>query len=149
MVESRVAVAARPIGYGALAFGALLAAYFAILTLISGWRFTAEQFANFWYYIVPLGAGFGIQVALFVYLRQVVRGHHGGGVVAASGTTSTAAMISCCAHYLVNVAPVIGATGLVALLAQYQVQLFWVGLAFNAAGIFYIGRKVYLARRHA
>lgn len=149
MAEPRMAVATRPVGYGALAFGALLAAYFAILTLVSGWRFTVDQFSDFWYYIVPLGAGFGIQVALFVYLKHVVRGHHGAGVVAATGTTSTAAMISCCAHYLVNVAPVIGATGVVALLAQYQVQFFWVGLVFNAAGIFYIGRKVYLARRHA
>ena len=143
------AVAARPVGYGTLAFGLLLAVYFALLTLVSGWQFTLDQFSEFWYYIVPLGAGFGIQIALFVYLRHVVRGHHGGGVVAATGTTSTAAMISCCAHYLVNVAPVIGATGLVALVAQYQVQLFWLGLAFNVAGIVYIGRKVLLARRGA
>lgn len=143
------AVAVRPVGYGTLAFGALLAAYFAILSLVSGWQFTLDQFYEFWYYIVPLGAGFGLQIALFVYLRHIVRGHHGGGVVAATGTTSTAAMISCCAHYLVNVAPVIGATGLVALVAQYQVQLFWVGLAFNLAGIVYIGRRVLLARRGA
>jgi len=143
------AVAARPVGFGALAFLGLLGAYFGILSFVSGWRFTVDQFADFWYYIVPLGAGFGIQVALFVYLKHVLRGHHGGGVVAATGTTSTAAMISCCAHYLVNVAPVIGAAGVVALLAQYQVQFFWVGLAFNAAGIVYIGRKVYLARRGA
>ena len=143
------AVAARPVGYGTLAFGLLLAVYFALLTLVSGWQFTLDQFSEFWYYIVPLGAGFGIQIALFVYLRHVVRGHHGGGVVAATGTTSTIAMISCCAHYLVNVAPVIGATGLVALVAQYQVQLFWLGLAFNVAGIVYIGRKVLPARRGA
>ena len=143
------AIAARPVGFGALAFLGLLGAYFGILTLVSGWRFTVDQFADFWYYIVPLGAGFGIQVALFVYLKHVLRGHHGGGVVAATGTTSTVAMISCCAHYLVNVAPIIGATGVVVLLAQYQVQFFWVGLAFNAAGIVYIGRKVLLARRGA
>jgi len=148
MAEPRVAVAARPVGFGALVFGGLIAVYFAILTLASGWRFTLDQFSDFWYFIVPLGAGFGIQVGLFVYLKHVVRGHHGGGVVAATGTTSTAAMISCCAHYLVNVAPIIGATGVVALLAQYQVQFFWVGLGFNAAGILYIGRKVFLARRH-
>jgi P-type Cu+ transporter len=146
---STYAVAARPISYGTLAFAALIVVYFGILSLVSGWQFTVDQFSDFWYYIVPLGAGFGIQVALFVHLKHVVRGHHGGGVVAATGTTSTAAMISCCAHYLVNVAPIIGATGLVALLAQYQVQFFWVGLAFNAAGIVYIGRKVLLARRHA
>ena len=141
---------ARPVAFGVLAFAALLGAYFGILTLVSGWRFTVDQFSDFWYYIVPLGAGFGLQVGLFAYLKQVVRDHHAGGrVVAATGTTSTVAMISCCAHYLVNVAPIIGATGLVALLAQYQVQFFWVGLAFNVAGIIYIGRKVFLARRHA
>jgi len=143
------AVAARPVGFGTLAFAGLVGAYFGILTLISGWRFTVDQFSDFWYFVVPLGIGFGIQVGLFVYLKHLIRGHHAGGVVAATGTTSTAAMISCCAHYLVNVVPIVGATGVVALLAQYQVEFFWIGLAFNAAGMIYIGRKVLLARRHA
>ena len=139
---------ARPVGFGALAFGALLAVYFAALTLVSGWSFTVGQFAEFWYYIVPLAAGFGIQVALFLRLREVVsRAKDAGTVLAASGTTSTAAMVSCCAHYLVNVAPVIGATGLVAFAAQFQVELFWVGLAFNAAGIAYVGNKLLQATR--
>lgn len=66
----------------------------------------------------------------------------------ASGTTSTAAMISCCAHYLANVLPVIGAAGVVTLVAQYQVELFWVGLGFNAAGIVFIGSRVFQARTH-
>ena len=70
--------------------------------------------------------------------------------MAASGTTSTAAMISCCAHYLVNVAPVLGAAGLVTIATQYQVEFFWVGLAFNAAGIAYIGNKLWNAtKEHA
>jgi Cu+-exporting ATPase len=71
-----------------------------------------------------------------------------GKVVAVSGATSTGAMIACCAHYLANVLPVLGATGFIALVAQYQVQLFWVGLAFNLAGIGYIGRKTMQAVRH-
>ena len=54
-------------------------------------------------------------------------------------------MVSCCAHYLVTLAPVIGATGLVTLVAQYQVELFWAGLAFNAAGIIYIWRQLAVA----
>ncbi len=137
---------AGPAGYGGLAFGLLLAAYFGVLTLVSGWGFTVSQFHDFWFYIVPLAAGFGVQVALFVLLRrQVGRAKQTGTVVAASGTTSTAAMISCCAHYLVNVAPVLGATGLVAFAAQFQTELFWVGLLFNAAGIAYIGNKLYQA----
>jgi len=43
---------------------------------------------------------------------------------------------------------VLGATGLVAVVAQYQVRLFWVGLAFNLAGMLYVGRKVIEASRH-
>jgi Cu+-exporting ATPase len=143
--------AARPASLGLLAFGLLLAVYFSVLTLVSGWRFTVEQFNEFWYYLLPLGAGFGLQVALYLRLRQVVHGSpQSRAVMAASGTTSTAAMISCCAHYLVNVAPVLGATGLVTLASQYQVEFFWVGLAFNAAGIAYIGSKLgRAARDHA
>ncbi|MDH5536548.1 MAG: hypothetical protein OEZ08_13395 [Betaproteobacteria bacterium] len=141
----------RPAGFGMLAFGLLLAVYFAVLTLVSGWKFTWQQFADFWYFIVPLGAGFGLQVALYLRLREVVhQTKDSKTVMAASGTTSTAAMISCCAHYLVNVAPVLGATGLVTFATQYQVEFFWVGLAFNAAGITYIGNKLWKAtKEHA
>ena len=139
---------ARPSGFGALAFGMLLAVYFGTLTLVSGWNFTINQFSEFWYFIVPLAAGFGVQVALYLKLRQVInRVKDAGTVLAASGTTSTAAMISCCAHYLTNVAPVLGATGLVAFAAQYQAEFFWVGLLFNAAGIAYVGNKLFNASR--
>jgi len=138
----------RPAGAGAGAFGVLLALYFGVLTLVSGWSFTVDQFSEFWYFIVPLAAGFGVQVALFLKLREVVsRAKEAGAVIAASGTASTAAMISCCAHYLANVAPVLGATGLVAFAAQFQVELFWVGLAFNAAGIGYVGTKLWKATK--
>jgi Cu+-exporting ATPase len=139
---------ARPTGAGVTAFGVLLALYFGVLTLVSGWSFTLTQFSDFWFYIVPLAAGFGLQVALFLKLREVVsRAKDTGAVIAASGTTSTAAMISCCAHYLTNVAPVLGATGIVAFAAQFQVELFWVGLAFNAAGIAYVGSKLWKATK--
>jgi len=139
---------ARPTGAGVAAFGVLLAVYFGALTLVSGWSFTLSQFSEFWFYIVPLAAGFGLQVALFLKLREVVsRAKEAGAIIAASGTTSTAAMISCCAHYLANVAPVLGATGLVAFAAQFQVELFWVGLAFNAAGIAYVGTKLWKASK--
>lgn len=106
---------ARPVIFGMLAFGLLIAVYFGALTLISGWTFTLAQFAEFWYYILPLGAGFGVQVALYSRMRQLLhQTREARMVMAASGATSTAAMISCCAHYLVNIAPVLGATGLVA-----------------------------------
>ena len=146
------AIAIRPVNFGLLAFGLLFGIYFAILTLVSGWTFTVSQFSEFWYFIVPLAAGFGLQVALFTRLRHVVHQSAADSrtVVAASGTTSTAAMISCCAHYLVNIAPVLGATGLVTFAAQYQVEFFWVGIAFNLAGIAFIGNRLWKAtKEHA
>lgn len=139
----------KPISYGTIAASLLLAVYFLVLTAVSGWEFTLDQFKQYWYFIVTLAVGFGVQIALYLRLRHVTL--HGGGsgkVVAVSGGTSTAAMISCCTHYLVNVLPVLGATGIVALVAQYQTQLFWVGLAFNAAGVVYVGRKLSQASRH-
>ena len=130
---------------------ALLAIYFGLLTMVSGWPFTLEQFASFWPYIVALATGFGIQIALYGHLRRLVRGSVAQGkVVAASGAASTAAMVSCCTHYLANLLPIVGAAGLVTLATQYQVEFFWVGLAFNAAGIAYIGTKVAAAtKEHA
>ena len=134
--------------FGIAGMTALLGIYFVILAAVSGWEFTVSQFFDFWYFIVSLSAGFGIQMGLFTYLRNAVRGMGmSGKVVAVSGTTSTAAMISCCAHYLTNIIPVLGAAGLVALVAQYQIELFWFGLASNLAGIFYMGNRVFKFRR--
>jgi Cu+-exporting ATPase len=140
-----------PIRLGALASMLLLTAYLGFLATLSGWAPALSQFLEFWRYIVALALGFGIQVALYLRLRQVVaRSRDTRAVVTASGTTSGAAMISCCLHYVANVAPVLGATGLVTLAAQYQIELFWLGLAFNAAGIAYIGSKLFNAtREHA
>ncbi|HET7680948.1 MAG TPA: hypothetical protein VFK79_12565 [Xanthobacteraceae bacterium] len=138
----------RSFGGGALAFLALLAVYFSVLTFLSGWSFTLSQFSEFGAYIVTLALGFGAQVGLYLYLKELsAQHHHATHMVAASGTTSTVAMLACCTHYLTNILPVLGVVGAVSFVAQYQVELFWIGLAFNAAGLAYIGSKVFLARR--
>lgn len=121
----------------------LLGIYFTALTLVSGWGFTVLQFSMFWYFVVSLAIGFGIQIGLYVYLRELVRGMHGEGrVLGVTGTTSVVSMISCCTHYLANLLPILGAVGVVTFVAQYQVQFFWVGLLFNLLGIFYVGSKI-------
>jgi len=142
--------AAKPLLAATLAVLAMLTVYFGVLSLISGWDYTLTEFLRYWPYLVALAVGFGVQIGLYVHLKQQLAQHHAGGkVVAATGTTSTAAMISCCSHYLVNVLPAVGAAGFITLVAQYQVELFWVGLAFNGTGIIFVGSKVLQARRHA
>lgn len=150
-MNTHAAPAARPAVFGMLAFGLLIAIYFGALTLVSGWQFSVDRFAGFLYYIVPLGAGFGIQVALYSRMRQLLhQTRQARTVMAASGATSTAAMISCCAHYLVNIAPILGVTGLVTFATQYKVEFFWLGLAFNAGGIIFIGDKLLqVTKEHA
>jgi len=139
----------RPAAFGLIGSVLLLAVYFAVLTLLSGWTFAATQFAEFWPFVVALAAGFGAQIGLYVRLRSVARHDDGqGAVVAVSGGTSAAAMLSCCTHYLANIIPVLGATGALALVAQYQTEFFWLGLLFNAAGVVYVGRKLWQASRH-
>lgn len=134
---------AKPILYGALASSLLLGVYFAVLTLVSGWDFAEGQFADFWYFIISLAAGFGIQIGFYSYLSNLIKGVRGAGkVLGVTGMTSTTAMISCCAHYLVNLVPILGVTGLVTFVAQYQVELFWVGLASNIFGIGYMATRI-------
>lgn len=146
--QSETALSIKPFQFGAGAFVLLLAINFAVVSLISGVDFTLEQFAKFWYFFVSLALGFGIQVGLYSYLKQLVGQHRASGkVLAVSGTTSTAAMVSCCAHYLVNILPVLGITGFLTIVAEYQIELFWAGLAFNVVGILYIAAKVINARR--
>jgi len=138
--QAAVATAA---GSGLAATAVLLGFYFGALALVSGWAFTVEQFAEFWPFIVTLAIGFGVQVGLFFYLRRAVRTAASGKVIAATGTSSGAAMVSCCTHYLVNLLPALGATGLVSFVGQYQIELFWFGIAANLAGIAFIGRRVF------
>ncbi len=128
--------------FGLLAMALLLSFYFAVLYLVSGWGFTKIQFDENWYWIISLSLGFGIQIGLFTYLRAAHRAAVSGKVVAASGATSTVAMISCCAHYLVNVLPIIGVSGLAAIIGQYQKELFLIGLISNILGIAYMGQKL-------
>lgn len=133
----------KSISYGISAAFMLFAVYFVILTLVSGWAFAQDQFGTYWYFIVSLAVGFGIQIALYNHIRNLVRGGRGiGKIVGVSGTTSTAAMISCCAHYLVNLVPIIGVTGAITFIAQYQTELFWIGILFNLGGIAYIANRI-------
>ena len=138
----------KPILYGILASGLLLGVYFALLTLVSGWNFAQNQFFDFWYFIVSLALGFGIQIGLYTYLKGLIKGMRGEGkVLGVTGATSTVAMISCCTHYLVNLLPVLGTVGIVTFVAQYQIEFFWVGILFNLGGIFYIANRVFKFKR--
>lgn len=129
--------------YGVLASAVLIGVYFVIVSLISEPNFAISQWNQYWYFIVSLAVGFGIQMGLYTYLKNEVRNMQGNGrVLGITGTTSTATMISCCTHYLVNVLPVLGVTGIATFVSQYQTDFFWIGILFNLAGIFYLANRI-------
>ncbi len=131
--------------WGLAASLTLVGIYFIAVGVISGESFARQQFSQYWYFLVTLAVGFGIQIGLYSYLRVAIKQHNmkgAGKTLAVTGTTSTLSMISCCAHYLANIIPILGVAGALSVVAQYQVQFFWVGLLFNLFGIIYITRKV-------
>lgn len=138
----------KSLAFGIVSSLLLLFIYFGLITLISDWDFALNQFNEFWMFVVSLAIGFGIQIGLYTHLRDLVNHPNGSRkVLAVSGVTSAGAMVSCCTHYLVNILPVIGVTGFVSIVAQYQTELFWFGLLSNAVGIAYIARKIFVFSR--
>lgn len=58
---------------GFLGAAALLAIFFTVSSLISSFEFAKQQFSQYWYYIIALAIGFGIQVGLYSFLRQLIK----------------------------------------------------------------------------
>lgn len=135
----------KSVTFGFVAFLFLIGVYLSTTSFISGWQFARSQFLSYWYFLISLALGFGIQIGLYTYLKEEIKNRNAsisGKPIAVTGTTSALAMISCCSHYLVNILPVFGAIGIITIIIQYQIQIFWVGLIFNALGISYIINKI-------
>lgn len=102
------------------------------------------NFIGLWYLIVGIIIGFGIQIGLWVYIKNC--GSHGHGTMpGASGAMSGTAMVACCVHHLADVLPILGASGAAIFLTQYQRPFLILGLSINILGIAYM---VYLLQKH-
>lgn len=114
---------------GVLAAVGLLTLYAVTMTILNGWAATVEQFFSLWHLMVPLAAGFGIQVGLYTRLKR------GNAGVAAGGVSGGGAMLACCAHHATDVLPFMGLSGASVFLTQFQKPLLLASLGINAVGI--------------
>ena len=134
----------RSVRAGTMAGAGLALFYMVVVAGASGsWGHLVDQAGQDWYYLVPIVAGFGLQVALITELRRRHRLRR--TVTAASGAgagASAAGMIACCAHHLADLAPFIGATGAAAFLTDYRLAFMIVGIGVNAAGITIAARRL-------
>ncbi len=128
----------KAIAYGIMGAGTLIVIFLSIVTFSNGSLSSAlDEFRRIWYWIVLLTGGFGLQLGLFVYLKNVVREQMLGATaeVAASGTISTGSMVACCSHALVNILPILGVSAAAAFLARYQMPLLLLGVFSNLVGL--------------
>lgn len=136
---------------------ALVLVYLVILSLAQSPSHALEQLSQdrFWVGLVALG--FGIQVGLYAYLRLIISAMALVGATAMTGagtTTSTLGMIACCAHHLVDVAPLLGLAGASALapvvtfLAEWKIPFILFGLAVNVIAIVMSVRLIRRERAH-
>ncbi len=122
--------------HGIIASMALASVYFAILTAVQSFSHAIQQFTTIWYFMIPLIAGFGIQVGLYSYIRHSMRASVAS--VAASGGVSTGSMIACCAHHLTDVLPLIGFSAAALFLTKYQTPLILLGIFSSLIGTIYM-----------
>ena len=121
--------------YGILAGLGILLFYISILTVSQSYGFALYEFKRLWIWLVPLSAGFGIQIGLYKSIKQ--NGAIKAGT-ATSGTISGGSMMICCSHYLLSIIPIIGITGLSAFtsfLMSYQKAFFSIGIISSIIGI--------------
>lgn len=133
---------------GIIAALALISIYFITMGIATrSWSATISQFENLWYWILILATGFGIQIALFIHLRDKLRNHHQDNklktISATSTGTSTVAMIACCAHHLTEIFTIIGLSGAAIFLTQYQIPIIIAGVFMNIGGIMYMLRVIH------
>ena len=124
--------------YGILAGLGILTFYISVLTIFQSYGFALSEFKRLWVWLVPLSIGFGTQIGLFSSIKHDATIKTG---VATSGTISGGSMVACCSHYLLNIIPIIGLTGLSAFtsfLMTYQKAFFSIGIASSFLGIVFM-----------
>lgn len=108
--------------------------YAITMIALSGWQAAVEQFSALWWLMLPLVAGFGIQVGLYTKLKESLR-RKAQAALTAGGTSAGIGMLACCAHHATDVLPFIGLSGLTIFLTRYQIPILALSLGINLFGI--------------
>src|SRR3990170_3130662 len=133
---------------GLLAAAVLVGLYLGLVTWGQGLEHAVQLLGDEWYLVGPIAGGFGLQIGLFVRVRQLARRRAAAPTaLAASGTgASTAGMLACCAHHVSDVMPILGLSGATVFLSDYRLLFMGSGLAVNALGV---GFMLLLLKREA
>ncbi|MBS3086099.1 hypothetical protein J4422_00155 [Candidatus Pacearchaeota archaeon] len=132
MVKNKKVVKNNSVLYGILAGLGLLLFYLTVVSIFQGIDFAFLNLRSLWYLIFPLAAGFGTQIGLYASIKHTAALT---GTVAGTGGVSAGSMIACCSHFLLNIIPIVGLSGIAVFLTAYQKWFLGVGLLSNLIGI--------------
>ena len=118
--------------YGILAGLGLLLFYLAVVSFFQGVDFAFLNLRSLWYLIFPLAAGFGTQIGLYTSIKHTAAVT---GTVAGTGGVSAGSMVACCSHFLLNLIPIVGFSGVAVFLSAYQKEFLGIGILSNIIGI--------------
>ena len=126
----------KPILYGIMAILIVVSINFFVLYALDFPLMATTLIKQYWYLLILLIGGFGLQVGLFTYFHSL--NAVSCSTTFTSGGISGVSMILCCSHYLLNILPFLGAfIGVSSLftLARYTPYFLWLGIISNAVGI--------------
>jgi len=131
-----------PIIVGLYGAGGMVLFYAGLLALTSGdplhpWFFFLDR----WYFLVPMIVGFGVQMWLFQRMRIQMMKNQGKMALASAGMSGTA-MVSCCAHHLADVLPLVGFASIATSVSQYQDVFLATGVLITMIGVWYMYRRL-------
>ncbi|PIO00643.1 hypothetical protein COT72_00210 [archaeon CG10_big_fil_rev_8_21_14_0_10_43_11] len=124
---------------GVVGAALLLGFYASILTLFNGVNHTIEQFEMYWYFIIPLVVGFGIQLGLVAFMHYKSKA---SGMAKVSGAMSAGSMVACCAHHITDFVPLLGVSAVGLFLADYTPVFLLFGVLSNVIGILFMLREL-------
>ncbi len=132
MLQKVVNKKSNSILYGILAGIGLLIFYLSVVSIFQGVQFAFLNLQSLWYLIFPLAIGFGIQIGLYTSIKHTAALT---GTVAGTGGISAGSMIACCSHFLLNLIPIVGFSGISIFLTAYQKWFLVLGIVSNIVGI--------------
>ena len=132
MVKNKKVVKNNSVLYGILAGLGLLLFYLTVVSIFQGIDFAFLNLRSLWYLIFPLAAGFGAQIGIYTSIKHTAALT---GTVAGTGGVSAGSMVACCSHFLLNVIPIVGVSGLALFLTAYQKWFLVIGIISNIIGI--------------
>jgi hypothetical protein len=135
--------------WGLLAAAGLLGFYLAVIVVASGAAHLWAQLALDWPWITVIVAGFGVQTALLIALREQQRARAAAAAAGTGAGASVVGMLACCAHHVADIAPLVGVNLAATFLATYRVPFMAVGIAVNAVAIGVTVRRIREEARRA